>query len=92
MERLYSHRGIIFLIHRVGQGHWEWRLVPPKDVQGLWPENGTVYGEIRAAIEDAKRAIERQTRRHSHGAALRQIGVRRLSPELVHPVDPPRNR
>ena len=49
MERLYSHRGIIFLIHRVGQGHWEWRLVPPKDVQGLWPENGTVYGEIGAS-------------------------------------------
>jgi hypothetical protein len=86
MERLYCHRGIIFLIHRVGKGHWEWRLVPPKDVQGLWPENGTVYGEIRTAIEAAKSAIARQTRRHSHGAGLRMIEVRRLSPESVHPV------
>lgn len=92
MDRLYCHRGIIFLIHRVGKGHWEWSLVPPKDVQGLWPENGTVYGEIRTAMENAKRAIERQTRRHSHGAALRMIGVRRLSPESVHPVDPRRSR
>jgi hypothetical protein len=60
--------------------------VPPKDVQGLWPENGTVYGEIQTAVKNAKRAIERQTWRHSHGAALPIIGVRRVSPELVHPV------
>ena len=91
MERLYGHRGIVFLIRTAGKGHWEWRLVPPKDVLGLWPENGTVYGEIRTAIEAAKRAIERQTRRHSHGAYLPKIGVRRLSSELAHPTGPRRS-
>jgi hypothetical protein len=67
-------------------------LVPPEDVLGLWPENGTVYGEIRAAIKGAQGAIERQTRRHSHGTYLPKIGVRQLSPELMHPAGPRRSR
>jgi hypothetical protein len=92
MERLYGHRGIIFLICKVGKGHWEWRLVPPEGVLGLWPENGTVYGEIRAAIKAAQHAIERQTRHHSHGTYLPKIGVRRLSPELVHSAALQRSR
>jgi hypothetical protein len=77
MERLYAHRGVVFLVRRVARAQWEWRLAPPKDVLGLWAENGTVYGEVRMAIADARRAVERQTRRPSRDTSSRETMRRR---------------
>jgi|KBSSwiStaDraftv2_1062776.scaffolds.fasta_scaffold381829_2 hypothetical protein len=67
MERRYGYRGIVFSVRKAGNCQWQWRLIPPEGVAGLWSEHGTVIGEARLAVDEARRAIERQTRKYSGG-------------------------
>jgi len=61
MERRYGHRCIAFSVRKAGNCQWQWKLIPPDSVAGLWPEHGMMTGEARFAIDEARRAIERQT-------------------------------
>jgi hypothetical protein len=67
MERRYGHRGIAFSVRKAGNCQWQWKLIPPDSVAGLWSEHGMVIGEARQAIDEARRAIERQTRKYYSG-------------------------
>jgi hypothetical protein len=69
-----THRGIIYVVLRLGARRWRWQILPPDSAEGLHQQNGEIEGNIRDAVVAARRVIDRQTGKYTFCVARLSTG------------------